>query len=148
MFKVAIVVLSLIYSINANFWTPCSDHPNAVAPRQIISAACPPGGTHCTATRGQVLEADAYVTPVTAHNYLRVTVTAYVLGIGIDLPPVDDDACNGMFLPDGSFHGCPTAPGIEHVWKINVDVNPNFPAFQKYSSSICTFGRWISGWMC
>jgi hypothetical protein len=149
MFKIAIVILSLVFSASA-FWSRCDDIPNAVFPYDVISPSCPVGGTHCIATRGQPLEADAYWRPVAAHNVLSIYVTAYVFGIGLELPPVDDsnierhvsfdkdnlnvlsvlDACNGTFLPDGSFKGCPTTPGEVHVWRIDITIPTTYPAFQ------------------
>jgi hypothetical protein len=92
MFKVIVLALLLACSANAqqSFWTTCTDLINVVAPRQIISAACPPTADRCSAVRGEALDADVYFTPTKAHSYLHVTVTAFVLGVGINLAPDDD----------------------------------------------------------
>ncbi|KAG5669276.1 hypothetical protein PVAND_017166 [Polypedilum vanderplanki] len=125
-----LTVLLAACSVNAqqSFWSICTDLPNALAPRQIISPACPPGADRCTATRGEALEADVYFTPVRAHNYMHVTVTAFILGIGIDLAPDDDNACNDLFR-NGVQVSCPTVPNVEHVWSIRIFVSRLYPAF-------------------
>lgn len=92
MFKVIFLTFLLAYSAEANFWSQCSDLPNALAPDLIISTACPEGATRCTATRGEPLNADVYLTPIHAHAQLEVVVTAFIFGIGINLPPDDDNA--------------------------------------------------------
>lgn len=118
MFKALIISLCLSFALADTFWFECSDFPDARAPRTIISAACEPGATHCTATRGEPLEADAYVTPAINHQTLRVDVSAFILGLNVTLPPQDPNACNNIHTVDGVFHGCPVQAGVEYIWKI------------------------------
>jgi hypothetical protein len=92
MYKSLAVLLFVFYSVNANFWSPCSNLPNAVVPRLITSPSCPPTADRCTATRGQPLEARVFFTPVSAHARLDVRVTAFILGVGVNLPPDNDNA--------------------------------------------------------
>jgi hypothetical protein len=88
---VLITVLLLAYSVEANFWSACTaTSPNAVAPTSIVSSACTPGSTRCIATRGQPLTAEATFTPIRAHDDLDVVVTAFIFGIGVNLPPEED----------------------------------------------------------
>ncbi|KAG5673378.1 hypothetical protein PVAND_003434 [Polypedilum vanderplanki] len=127
MFKFVIFGILLVLSSANAFWTRCADHPNAVAPDHITSPACTP--ERCTATRGEVLTADVLLTPIRAHNRLDVRVTAFVLGVGVPLPlePPYDNACNHMYR-NNVFVGCPTVPNVQHLWRINMLLSPNYPA--------------------
>jgi ML domain len=128
MFKfVALTVLLALSGANA-FFSRCADHPNAVFPRDIQSPSCT--ADRCTVARGETLRADAFFTPVRAHNRLDVVVTAYVLGVGVNLPvpPPSDNACNSMFR-GGVLVGCPTVPGVEHMWRIDYVIPSTIPAF-------------------
>ncbi|KAG5673377.1 hypothetical protein PVAND_003433 [Polypedilum vanderplanki] len=127
MFKlIALTVLLALSGANA-FWTRCADLPNAVAPREITSPSC--SGTSCTVTRGQTLTANAFATFTQVHHRLDVRVRVFVLGVGIEIPmdPPNDNACNSLLL-NGVQHGCPTTPGVEKVWVINMPVSQLTPA--------------------
>ncbi|KAG5673376.1 hypothetical protein PVAND_003432 [Polypedilum vanderplanki] len=130
MFKlIALTVLLALSGANA-FWSACSDLPNALAPRTVESASCSP--TLCTVTRGETLIADAYMTFNQAHSRLDVSVTAYIFGIGVNLPqdPPHDNACNSLLnAATGAHHGCPTTPGTEKIWRINMLVPTTYPSF-------------------
>ncbi|XP_070508416.1 uncharacterized protein [Chironomus tepperi] len=128
MFKfVALTVLLAISGANA-FFACCSDQPNAVCPRTVTSPSC--SGTRCTVSRGEILQADAFFTPVRAHARLDVETTAYVLGVGVNLPvpEPDNNACNSMFR-NGVNVGCPTVPNVEHLWRLNYQIPTTIPAF-------------------
>lgn len=81
MFKLVAFVL-LFAGTNA-FWQECTDRPGALPPNSIESPAC--SGDRCTATRGEVLEANVFMTPDRIHAVLDVRVTAYIFGIGINV---------------------------------------------------------------
>ena len=127
MYKILVLAL-LAVSAECQFWSACTDRPGAITPNRIESAAC--SGNLCTIARGETLVADAFATFTSAHNHLEVRVTAYILGIGINLPqePPHDNACNSIHR-DGVLVGCPTTPGIEHLWRIVMLIPTTYPAF-------------------
>lgn len=127
MYKLLILTLISLASVNA-FWSPCTDRPGAIAPNRVESAAC--SGNLCTITRGETLIADVFGVFTAAHHRLDVRVTAYIFGIGVNLPqaPPDDDACNSLFR-DGQLVGCPTIPGVEYMWRIDFLIPTTYPAF-------------------
>lgn len=128
MFKILALFLLAFSSANA-FWSACTDRAGAIAPNRIESASC--SGNLCTVVRGETLIADAFATFTAAHNTLTVRVTAYILGIGVNLPqePPHDSACNSIFL-NGVLTGCPTTPGVESLWRIQMLIPTTYPAFQ------------------
>jgi hypothetical protein len=130
MFKlVALTVLLALSGANA-FWTACPGVPaGVIAPRQITSPSC--SGATCTVTRGQTLVANAYATFTQAHSTLNVRIQVFILGIGVNVPqdPPHDNACNSLF-ENGVQTGCPTRPGVEKVWVINMPVSQATPAVQ------------------
>lgn len=129
MFKIIVFsVLFVFTGAQASFHACCTDLPNAVCPSRVTSPSC--SGTRCTVTRGQQLEAEAHFTPVRAHSRLDVVVTAYALGVGVNLPvpEPDDNACNNMYR-GGVNVGCPTVPNVEHMWKLNYQIPTTIPAF-------------------
>ena len=79
---IALAVIVALSGAEA-FWSACPGF-NGVTPRQITSASC--SGNLCTVTRGEPLVADAFLTFNQAHQALNVRVTAYILGIGVNLP--------------------------------------------------------------
>ena len=121
MYKFIVIALLAVASADA-FWTPCSDHPGT-APSSVVSPSC--SGNLCTVQRGETLHADATVTFTAAHSRLDVRVTAFILGIPVNLPqsPPDDDACNSM------SPACPTTPNQQHTWGINFFVPTTYPTF-------------------
>jgi hypothetical protein len=93
MFKFIGLILILALSSTDAFWSICADRPG-VRPTRIESPLCTP--TICTVGRGEIITADAWATFVSAHSRLDVRVTAYVLGVGINIPsdpPNDDGLC-------------------------------------------------------
>ncbi|XP_070508064.1 uncharacterized protein [Chironomus tepperi] len=126
MFKFIVLAVLAVASVDA-FWSPCSDHAGN-APSSIVSASC--SGNLCTVQRGETLIADATHTFTAAHSRLDVRVTAFILGIPVNLPqsPPDDDACNSMYR-GGSLVGCPTVPNAVHVWRINFFIPTTYPTF-------------------
>ena len=128
MYKIIVLAVLAFASADA-FWSACTDQPNALAPTRVESASC--SGSLCTVIRGEPLIADVFATYTTVHNRLDVRVTAFVLGVPINLPqePPYDDACNFMYR-GGVLVGCPTVPGQEHVWRINLLISENYPPFQ------------------
>lgn len=127
MYKI-IVLAVLAFSSADAFWSACPDHPNALIPSRIVSAQC--SATLCTLVRGEPFLADVYATHTAVHHRLDVRVTAFVLGVPVNLPldPPDDDACNFTYR-NGVFVGCPTVPGEEHLWKIDFTIPTNYPGF-------------------
>lgn len=127
MYKVIVVALLAVSSASA-FHSACTNLPNAIRPSDIQSSAC--SGSQCIVTRGETLIADATIAFTKTHSRLDVRVTAYILGIPVNLPqsPPDDNACNSMFV-GGTNVGCPTRPGQSHVWRINFSVPASYPAF-------------------
>jgi hypothetical protein len=127
MLKLAVLGLLLALSGANAFWSLCADHPNAIGPDSVSSPFC--DAVRCTATRGEVLTADIFITPIKAHARMDVRVTGFLLGIGIPLPldPPYDNACNHMYR-NNVFVGCPTLPHVQHVWRINMRMSPNYPA--------------------
>ncbi|CAG9809073.1 unnamed protein product [Chironomus riparius] len=128
MFKILALFLLALSSTNA-FWTACTDRAGAIAPNRVESASC--SGSLCTVVRGETLVADAFATFTSAHSVLTVRVTAYILGIGVNLPqdPPYDNACNSIFI-NGVMTGCPTTPNVESLWRIQMLVPTTYPAFQ------------------
>jgi hypothetical protein len=88
------ILLSVFVASASAFWTGCN-LPGVVTPDLITSPFC--GATSCTIARGQTLTAQAFFTPVRAHQRLDVTVTAFVLGIGVNLP-IDEPHNNGTIF--------------------------------------------------
>lgn len=128
MYKFLLLTILTITSANA-FWFPCADRPGAVSPNRVESPFC--SGDLCMITRGESLLADVFTYFHGAHQRLDVRVTAFILGVGVNLPltPPFDDACNFMFR-GGVFVGCPTIPGnVEHLWRIEFPIPATFPAF-------------------
>lgn len=82
-----LAIAFLIGAINAqqSFWRVCTDQPGATSPNRIVSEACDEAVGRCRITRGEVLNADVYITPVKAHARLDVRVTAYIFGIGVNV---------------------------------------------------------------
>lgn len=68
----------LAVSVNGNFWRSCN-LANVVTPDHIVSPVCAPGAARCQVSRGQAVDADAFFTPVHAHNRLDATATAHHL---------------------------------------------------------------------
>lgn len=128
MYKILLLTVLTFASANA-FWSACTDRPGAVAPNNVVSPSC--SGDLCTIQRGESLLADVFTFFNAAHQRLDVRVTAYILGIGVNLPldPPFDDACNFIYR-GGVLVGCPTVPGnVEHVWRIDFPVPTAFPTF-------------------
>jgi hypothetical protein len=127
MFKILAVFLLAFASANA-FWSACTDRAGAIAPNRVESAAC--SGSLCTIARGEELVADGFFTFAAAHNELTVRVTAYILGVGVNLPqsPPHDSACNSIYV-GGSMTGCPTTPNVESIWRIIMMIPTTYPAF-------------------
>lgn len=50
-----------------------------------MSEACDEATGRCRITRGELLNADVYITPTRAHSRLDVRVTAYIFGIGVNV---------------------------------------------------------------
>ena len=128
MFKILALFVLAFSSANA-FWSACTDRAGAIAPSRVESSAC--SGNLCIVVRGEALVADGFFTFASTHTALTVRVTAYILGIGVNLPqePPHDSACNSIFI-NGVLTGCPTTPGVESVWRINMLIPANYPAFQ------------------
>lgn len=125
MFKFLLLAVLAVASADA-FWTACAGVGNA--PTSIVSPSC--SGNLCTVQRGETLVADATHTFTAAHSRLDVRVTAFILGIPVNLPqsPPDDDACNSMYR-GGTLVGCPTVPNTVHVWRINFFIPTSYPTF-------------------
>ena len=128
MYKI-IVLAVLVFSSADAFWSACPDHPNALIPSRIESPYC--SGSLCTLVRGELFTADVFATHTNVHNRLDVRVTAFVLGVPVNLPqdPPYDDACNFIYR-GGVLVGCPTVPGEEHLWRINLIISEAYPPFQ------------------
>ena len=126
MFKFIILAVLAVASADA-FWAPCSDHAGN-APSSVVSPSC--SGNLCTIQRGETLIADMTHTFTAAHSRLDVRVTAFILGVPVNLPqsPPDDDACNSMFR-GGVQTGCPTVPNTAHVWRIDFSIPTAYPSF-------------------
>jgi hypothetical protein len=97
MYKAIVLVLILALSSANAFWSACTDRPGAIAPERIESPFCT--GNLCTVVRGETLTADAWISSPNSHAILTVRVTAYILGIGVNLPqdPPHDNGIKIVF---------------------------------------------------
>lgn len=78
MFKFLVFTLFVV-GTNA-FWRSCNI-PGVITPDRVESPFC--SGDRCIVTRGDTLVADAWVTPIRAHQRLDVTATAFAGPIGL-----------------------------------------------------------------
>jgi len=127
MYKILALFLLAVSSASA-FWSECYNHPDALAPTNVTSPAC--SGSLCTVVRGEVLTSDIYFVFTSAQNSLDVRVSVYIHGVLVNIPiePPHNNACNFMYR-GGSFVGCPTVAGQEHVWKTEMEIPLDYPEF-------------------
>lgn len=126
MYKFVIFAFLLTFSVTNAFWTSCG---GSATTHSVTSPSC--DATRCTATRGQPLVSDTLISFTGAHQNLQVSVTAFILGVGVNLPvdPPHNNACNSLFL-GATLHGCPTQANVQYNWHLNMDIPANLPAFQ------------------
>ncbi|XP_070499664.1 uncharacterized protein [Chironomus tepperi] len=128
-FKFTIFVIFLTISCLAEaFWSDCPGS-NVPGPDDIVSPNC--SGDRCRAVRGESLIARIYATPQAVHHELIARVTAFVFGIGINLPmqPPFDNACNQIHFANDTLTSCPVYPNIQYVMNVEMQVSSLFPAF-------------------
>ncbi|XP_070506676.1 uncharacterized protein [Chironomus tepperi] len=61
------------------------------------------------------------------HNELRSRVTAFMLGIGINLPldPPFDDLCNVITFTNGTQASCPTISSVQYEIQLDLGIEYN-----------------------
>lgn len=113
--------------------------PGLPAPTRVWSEHCTP--TLCTLRRNQIFAARAYFSPLESFNVLSVTVAASVFGINfpMSVPTGYDNAC--LHLGNGA--SCPVHFGEDHVWEIQMPVDPIYPLVsnlvirRKFLNNLC-----------
>ncbi|CAG9803563.1 unnamed protein product [Chironomus riparius] len=121
------LIIALSFGLYQAFWTECPGS-GVIGPDSITSPNCTID--RCRVTRGQLLSADILVTWSGSHSELRTRITAFLLGIGINLP-IDypfDNVCNVLMLPDGSSLSCPTVPNVQNRIPLEMLISSAYPA--------------------
>ncbi|XP_070506505.1 uncharacterized protein [Chironomus tepperi] len=134
--------LTVVISIGLNhaFWTDCPGS-GVIGPDSITSPNCT--ADRCRVVRGEVMTADILVTWSGNHHELATRITAFMFGVGINLPIDDpyDDVCKVITFPNGTPSTCPTVPNVQKRIPIEMVIPTIYPALSNARVQVDFFDR-------
>ncbi|KAL7031650.1 hypothetical protein ACKWTF_007086 [Chironomus riparius] len=117
-----------VFGVSQAFWTNC---PGSVPGLDLFeSPQC--SGDRCRATRGEIFYGKFWFHTAGAYNELRSRATAFIFGIGVNLPmtPPHDDLCNLIQFPNGTLTSCPTIPNQQYLVEFIMEIPQIFPTMR------------------
>ncbi|KAL7031648.1 hypothetical protein ACKWTF_007085 [Chironomus riparius] len=122
-----VLTIVILFGYSHAFWSAC---PGTTLP-SLDSMESPSCTDRCRAVRGEVFYGTLRMTFQEAHQELRSRVTAFIFGIGVNIPvdPPFDNQCNLILFTNGTQAGCPTIPNTQYMLVIEMLISTLYPSF-------------------
>ncbi|XP_070506475.1 uncharacterized protein [Chironomus tepperi] len=126
-FAFALIFFVAVFGSSLAFWSACT---GSILPT-IDSFESPSCTDRCRVTRGDTFYGTIRMTFREAHQELQTRVTAFIFGIGVNIPidPAFQNQCDLILFPNGTRAGCPTIPNQQYMIQAEMLVSPLYPAF-------------------